>query len=119
MQPLSCPLGHAPASTSRAITRLLLRECNFLAGAPTHQQILVGLSVLGTHDHVNYWIYARCQVDKYVASYVQPVNVNGVFEGLADGDGKVADDERSKYYENHLEEFLVFGCHLTRSCKSG
>lgn len=46
---------------------------------------------------------------------MQHMNVIKSFGSLADGDGKIAYDERREYDKNHLEELLVFLCHLAWS----
>lgn len=85
MPSLSCPLRSNTSSSSESIFRLLILANCFLCVSPTHQQILVRLSVFGTHYDIDDRVYACGQVDEYVSSYVQCVNINSVFESFADG----------------------------------
>lgn len=78
------------------------------------EQVLVGLSVLGAHDNVNDRIYARRQIDENVADDVESAQVKILTEKLDDGDGHVADDERNKNDQDHLEQLTILGCHSPR-----
>lgn len=67
-----------------------------------HQQVLVRLPVLGAHHHVDDRVDARGQVDEHVRGDVEHVHAAQLVRRFADGDGKVARDERREYHQDHL-----------------
>lgn len=67
-----------------------------------HQQVLVRLPVLGAHHHVDDRVDARGQVDEHVSGDIEHVHAAQLMRRFADGDGKVARDERCEYHQDHL-----------------
>ena len=78
------------------------------------EQVLVGLAVLGAHDHVDDGVDARRQIDQNVADDVEGAQVVILADDLDNGDGHVADDERHENDQDHLQQLAILGCHPAR-----
>lgn len=81
---------------------------------PAHEQIPVGLPILGRHHHIYDGIDARGQVDEQVAHDVHHRHSVQCGHNFRYRDGKIADQKRNKYDHDHFEQTPVFGCHATR-----
>jgi len=109
---LSCALRHATTGTASAIGAAAgAARVQIAPVAPTHEQILVGLPVLGAHHHVDDRVGARGQIDEYVAENVEVAQLD-LLERFGDGDGQVAHDEAHEDHQDHFQKLLVLGRHL-------
>lgn len=79
-----------------------------------HQQIPVGLPILGRHDHIDDRIDAGGQIDEQVAHDVQVGVLLDGLEDLGRGDRQIADDEGAQNDEDHFQQTPIFGGHAAR-----
>lgn len=98
---------HGPAATPTTGRMLKIT-------IPTHQQIFVRLSVLGTHHHIDDRIDTGGQVDEQVANYVHKMVPSHRLKDFVDGNWQVADDKRNKNHQNHFQQPAVFSGHSAR-----
>lgn len=77
-------------------------------------QIPIGLSVLGGHDHVNDGIHAGGQVDEQVAQNIHYMVVDQRTVDLGHGNWQVAHEKGDEDDEDHFEESPVLRCHFPR-----
>lgn len=109
---LSCALRDAAAGAAGAVGAATgAARVQITPVAPAHEQIFVGLPVLGAHHHVNDRIGARGEVDENVAEDVQVAQLD-LLERFGDGDGQVAHEEAHEDHQDHFQQLLVFGRHL-------
>lgn len=106
---LSCALRHAATRAAGTICTPTRMQIAPLPSA--HEQILVGLSVLGTHHHVDNWVGARGQIDEDVTEDVEVAQLD-LLERFGDGDWQVAHEEAHEDHQDHFQQLLVLGRHL-------
>lgn len=51
------------------------------------QEIPIGSSVLGTHEHIDQWVYAGRQVDQQIAHHIEDVHIVGTLPDLGHRNG--------------------------------